>query len=495
MNHEAPQFVAQTEGCIHGLPDRLVLEQPVSGAVRASKGHVLVCDDDRIILDSLGEFLRAEGFGVSAATSFNGAMHCLDRNEVDVLITDVNMPGGNGFELLHAVRRKCPDVAVIMMTGYGTIESAVEAIKMGAHDYLTKPIHDDELRIRVDRALTQKSLVRENRMLKGRLDAKFGLANIVGHDYRMLKVFDLIESVAGSRVTVLMQGASGTGKSLLARVIHQQSDRRDQPFVEVSCGAIPEQLLESELFGHVRGAFTGAVANKAGKFRAAHGGTLFLDEIGTASPGLQVKLLRVLQSQQFEPVGSNKTDTVDVRVILATNVDLETEVKEGRFREDLFYRINVVVVDLPPLSERLCDIPLLARFFLEKFCKQHKRTILDLDEQAMRMLQSYAWPGNVRELENAIERAVVLTKTRYITVEQLPPKLTNAVAAAPPTLVHPLPLRNALEEPERRILEAALRANGWNRQLTAEKLGINRTTLYKKMKRFGLDKEPIRTAT
>jgi DNA-binding NtrC family response regulator len=317
------------------------------------------------------------------------------------------------------------------------------------------------------------------------------LEGLIGQDYQMRKVFDLIESVAQSSVTVLIQGASGTGKSVIAGVIHQRSDRRDKPFVEVSCGAIPETLLESELFGHTRGAFTGAVSNKAGKFKAAHGGTVFLDEISAASPALQVKLLRVLQSHQFEPVGSNKTETADVRVIVATNVDLEAEMQAGRFREDLFYRVNVVTIDLPTLGERVVDIPLLADYFFKRISVEAKREILGFDDDTVQLLQRYPWPGNVRELENAIERAVVLCKGRYITADDLPPKVVEAaVTCELPVLYEPKPLKEALAGPERRIIEAALRANGWNRQLTAEQLGVNRTTLYKKMKRYGLEGEP-----
>ncbi|HEY3244975.1 MAG TPA: sigma-54 dependent transcriptional regulator, partial [Phycisphaerae bacterium] len=313
----------------------------------------------------------------------------------------------------------------------------------------------------------------------------------VGHDYKMLKVFDLIESVAESRVNVLIQGESGTGKSMVARVIHQRSERRDKPFVEVSCGAIPESLLESELFGHVRGAFTGAIADKPGKFKAANKGTIFLDEISAASPALQLKLLRILQERRFEPVGSNKTEEVDVRVILATNADLEAEVAAGRFRQDLYYRINVVSITLPRLCERVTDIPLLAAAFLKRFAAESRKELLGFSDEALQALQRYAWPGNVRELENAVERAVVLGKGRQITRDDLPARLVES-AAAPVTNheYHPMPLQIALEEPEKRIIEAALRANNYNRQLTADVLQINRTTLYKKMKRYGLDREP-----
>ncbi len=455
--------------------------------------RILVVDDDRIILDSLAEFLRLEAYEVEPVACFRDALSVMEKRPVDLVLSDINMPGGNGFELLHVTRKRFPETVVIMMTGYGTIESAVEAIKMGAFDYLTKPIIDDELRVCVERAVAQQAILRENRSLKQRLDQRFGLDAILGQDYRMVKLFDLVEAVANSTIMVLLLGASGTGKSLVARVIHQRSDRRDRPFIEVSCGALPETLLESELFGHARGAFTGAVANKAGKFKAAQGGTIFLDEIATASPALQVKLLRVLQSQQFEPVGSNKTETADVRVILASNLDLEREVAEGRFREDLFYRINVVTIEMPPLSERIGDVPLLARRFLDRFCRQTKREIIDFDDEAMQVLLRYRWPGNVRELENVVERAVVLSRSPRIGVSDLPAKLTDPVVAAEPGESYaPMPLKEALEQPERKIIEAALRANAWNRQVTARQLGINRTTLYKKMKHFDLEPEPVR---
>lgn len=456
-----------------------------------AKARILVVDDDRIILDSLCEFLHVVEYEVEGAASFDDALALLDQRRFDILITDINMPGGNGFELLHVTRKKAPETVVIMMTAYGTIESAVQAIRMGAYDYLTKPIVDDELELCVERALAQQMLIRENSELKQRLEMRYGLRNVVGHDYRMLKVFELIESVADSKVTLLIRGESGTGKSMIAKVVHQLSPRREKPFIEVSCGAIPESLLESELFGHVRGAFTGAVSAKDGKFKAADGGTIFLDEISTASAALQVKLLRVLQSYEFEPVGSNTTESVDVRVILATNLDLEKEIEAGRFRRDLYYRINVVALDMPPLRERISDVPLLAETFLQRFLSECKREIVGFDVEALQLMQRYDWPGNVRELENAVERAVVLEKGRYITTDSLPPNLREEhfVVPQPSAEYVPMPLKEALEEPEKRIIEAALRANGWNRQLTAQQLDINRTTLYKKMKRYNLEPE------
>lgn len=457
---------------------------------------ILIVDDDEFILGSLGEFLKTEGHEVDSAVSFDEALAALQRKPYNIVISDVNMPGADGFELLRVIRRRYPASVVIMITGYGTIDSAVEAIKMGAYDYLTKPIHDDEIRLVVERSLHQQSLIRENQSLRKQLDERYGLDRLVGNDRRMLKVYDLIEAVADASVTVLIQGPSGTGKSLVARVIHHRSERRGQPFVEVSCGAIPESLLESELFGHVRGAFTGAVSDKEGKFKAADGGTLFLDEISAASPALQVKLLRFLQEKCYEAVGSNRTETADVRVILASNIDLEQEVALGRFRQDLFYRINVVAITLPTLAEKIGDIPLLAEMFLKQYCAKTGKHVLAFTEEAMDCLRRYDWPGNVRELENAVERAVVLTKSSRITIHDLPPRLIERVTPTPSLALgayQPLSLKKALEGPEKQLIEAALRANGWNRQATAEILQINRTTLYKKMKRYGLTVDPSDT--
>ncbi|MBC8379766.1 MAG: sigma-54-dependent Fis family transcriptional regulator, partial [Planctomycetes bacterium] len=315
------------------------------------------------------------------------------------------------------------------------------------------------------------------------------LNRVISQDYKMSRIFELIQTVADSNTTILMTGPSGTGKSLLARAIHYESPRRNQPFVEVSCGALPETLLESELFGHVKGAFTGAVNDKEGKFLAANKGTIFLDEISTATPAMQVKLLRVLQTREFEPVGSNQTYTVDTRVVLATNRDLTEEVRLGRFREDLYYRINVVNVNLPPLAERIPDVPLLADYFMNNFCTMHRRVKSGLTEKALQYLQSYPWPGNIRELENVIERAVLLSKGPLIDVNDLPPALLQHCQNAVNMVFENKTLKQALEGPERAILKAALEANNWSRQETAKALDINRTTLYKKMKHYGLEDE------
>ncbi|MCH8969110.1 MAG: sigma-54-dependent Fis family transcriptional regulator [Planctomycetes bacterium] len=455
------------------------------------KPAILVVDDDAIILDSLGEFLRLEGFDVDQAGDTRSALEKLARGNFKLVISDVNLPDSDGFELLRAIRQKHPEVVTILITGYGTIESAVDAIKLGAYDYLTKPIIDDEVKLAVERALQQQALLAENRTLKDQLAKRTGLEQIVGLDYKMAKIFELIESVADSRVTILLTGDSGTGKSLIARAIHQHGTRRDQPFIEVNCGAIPESLLESELFGHIKGSFTGAIADKDGKFKAADGGTIFLDEISTASPGLQVKLLRVMQERQFEAVGSNETLTTDVRVLLATNVDLQKEVEAGRFRQDLYYRINVITIELPPLAQRQSDIPLLAQHFLNKYNVEFQKRIASIDDAALELLQQHDWPGNIRELENVLARAVVLTKKPTIGVDDLPPNFQQAATLRTGKSYQLQSLQDALEEPEKHIIEAALRANNWNRQATADALKINRTTLYKKMKRYDLNPEAL----
>ena len=459
----------------------------------AHKSRVLILDEDRIMLQSLSQFLRREGYEVRTTDDPKHALTQLEDGQTELLLADINMPGITGADFLRDVRRRCTHVVVIVVTAYGSIEGAVEATKLGAFDYLTKPIIDDEIRRVVEKAARQQSLLFENQTLRQQLDLRFGLENVVGHDHKMLKIFDLVNAVADSRTTVLMTGESGTGKSLLARAIHHRSPRRDKPFIEVSCGALPETLLESELFGHVKGAFTGAISDKTGRFMASDGGTLFLDEINSASPAMQVKLLRVLQERAFEPVGSSTTKTVDTRVILASNVDLTTLVTEQKFRQDLYYRINVVNIRLPNLHERLSDIPLLAEMFLHHFKKESGRQVIGITSAAISALQRYPWPGNVRELENAIERAVVLSRGPQIDVEDLPESVqftspgetfTTADNTAGNTAMK---LSDALEQPERQIIKSALKRNSWNRQMTAAELDINRTTLYKKMRKYRLD--------
>ena len=456
------------------------------------RANLLLIDDDQHILDSMGSWLSELGFSVSVAECCSKANEALSSQSFDLVLCDLRLPDGDGFDLLAKSKAAQPETPVILVTGYGTVETGIEALRAGAFDLLTKPLIDQELEMAIDRALSQQQVIEENTRLKKQLDQRFALHNVIGNDHRMLKTFDIIESVADTRATVLITGESGTGKSLLARAIHQSSNRRDMPFVEVACGALPENLLESELFGHVAGSFTGATGNKEGKFKLANTGTIFLDEIGTATPGLQVKLLRVLQELQFEPVGGSETISVDTRVILATNEDLQQAVTEGRFREDLYYRVNVITVEIPPLRERVSDIPRLANFFLEKASSESNKSVCGIDSPVMTALQRYSWPGNVRELQNTIERAVLLGKSDEIRIDDLPQHIKTEIAPFEAVRKETRTLKEALEEPERRIILQVLRENSWNRNATADQLGINRTTLYKQMKRLGLENPAYR---
>jgi DNA-binding NtrC family response regulator len=462
--------------------------------------RILIVDDDPVVAESLAEFLRSEGHTASIAGNAAEAIAHLDTADragspAELVIADVSLPGEDGFSLLRRIAKDHPGTAVIVLTGYGTIESAVRALRLGAADFLTKPVVDAELRASVNRALEHRALLADGPGGgRRRIERKAALQAIVGSDHRMVRVFDLIQAVAPSRTTVLMTGESGTGKSMIAHAIHRAGPRRDKPFVEISCGSIPDTLLESELFGHVKGAFTGAHADKTGRFLAANTGTIFLDEINSASPGMQLKLLRIIQERRFEPVGSTQTAEVDVRIILASNQPLEELVTEGKFRHDLYYRINVVSIDLPPLRERTSDIPALAEHFLRLHAAELGKQIAGFSAEALERLKQYRYPGNIRELQNIVERAAVLSSRPTIGVDDLPPRVAQDVIespsgpGAPEAPWSPMPLEQALREPERRIILKALKANHWNRQKTAEQLGINRTTLYKKIR--ALDIEP-----
>ncbi len=454
-----------------------------------TKSHLLLVDDDRHVLDSMADWLRSQGYELETASGYIDALERLRKGSFDLVLADVRLRDGDGFDLLEQCRRNWPAAQVILMTGYGTPDGAIEAIRAGAFDYVTKPLIDNELLMTIERAISQRHVRQENDNLRAQLDRHYGMDNIVGRDPRMLKVFEMISSVADTRATVLVTGESGTGKSMIARAIHRRSSRAKGPFVEVACGALPETLLESELFGHVAGAFTGAVGEKMGKFLQADGGTIFLDEIGTASPAMQVKLLRVLQELKFEQVGGTKTFEVDVRVVLATNEDLTRAVSEGRFRQDLYYRINVINIELPALRSRVSDISTLAHSFLQQVREDSRREVTGFADDAMLAMERYNWPGNVRELQNVVERAVLLGKGPIITVADLPPEVrgaNNVVFTSTAGSAHKT-LKEALEGPERQIIRDVLESNGWNRNLTADQLGINRTTLYKKMKRLGLE--------
>lgn len=455
--------------------------------------RILVADPDPRSQQHLASLLEERGYALDAAPDLDSALEPVHEGAVDLILADLSLPGGGGMELLEKVQQSNPETSVVLLSAFGSVQDAVKAMQHGAADFLGKPFAPDQVLLAIDRALEKSALQRENQQLKTALDDRLRLDNVIGTDLRMQAIFKTVQAVADTRTTVLVTGESGTGKTLLARALHQLSDRKAGPFVEVNCGALPENLLESELFGHVKGAFTGAVRDKVGKFEAAAGGTIFLDEIGTSTPAFQIKLLRVLQDRVIERVGDTKTIPVDVRIVLATNKDLEQAVKDGEFREDLFYRIHVVSVEMPPLRERRADIQALAEHFLHRFREEHGRSAARFTDAAVAALMQAPWPGNVRQLENVVERAVVLSQGDWIDRTDLPAALGVAdpvatTALAPGALPDgpPLPLKQALIEPEKRIIEQALAWCDGNRERAAEVLGINRSTLFHKLKKLGI---------
>lgn len=454
--------------------------------------RILVADPDPRSQQSLEALLSERGYEFGAAADLSAALEPVQDGEVDLILADLSLPGGGGMELLEKVRTGHPETAVVLLSAFGSVQDAVKAMQLGAADFLGKPFAKDQVLLAVDRALEKSALQRENQELKTALDDRLRLDNVIGTDPRMQAIFKTVQAVADTRTTVLITGESGTGKTLLARALHQLSDRKGGPFVEVNCGALPENLLESELFGHVKGSFTGAVRDKVGKFEAAQGGTIFLDEIGTSTLAFQIKLLRVLQDRLIERVGDTKTIPVDVRIVLATNKDLEEAVRNGEFREDLFYRINVVSVEMPPLRQRPLDIQPLAEHFLGRFAREHGRNADTFTDAAIAALVQAPWPGNVRQLENVVERAVVLCHGDAIDRTDLPATMAppNEQAASLPIAVAadgpPLPLKEAMIEPEKRIIEQALAWCDGNRERTAQVLGINRSTLFHKLKKLGI---------
>ena len=458
------------------------------------KQKILIAEDDDLNRDNLTELLTMEGYEVKAVENGKEAMAAFVEDKYDLVITDLKMPEGDGLELLKFVKDMNPDNIVIMMTGFGTVDSAVEAMKYGAFDYITKPMKDDLVKLTVSRALSFASLQEENVTLRDNLREKYDFGKMLGYSECIKTIFDTIEKVAKSDSTVIIYGESGTGKELVARAIHFNSDRKNFPLIPVNCGAIPEELLESELFGHEKGAFTGAIRNRLGRFELAQGGTIFLDEIGDMSPSLQVKLLRVIQEKQFERIGGVKTINADVRIIAATNQDLELAVAEKRFREDLYYRINVIPIHLPALRERGPDIAILANHFLQKFAQTKKKDVSSISPEAIACLLHYPWPGNVRELENLIEMLVVLKDGNEIVLEDLPLKIRQFKKEAQSIGSIQIPedgidFNELVNQFEKDILLNALEKSSGVKNRAAKLLNLNRTTLVEKLKRLNISSE------
>ena len=449
------------------------------------KPRILVVDDEESIRMMLRAVLEEEGYEIIEAADGPEAVKAVEQNPLDLILLDIRMTTMDGIETLTEIRKISPFVPVLMMTAYATVKTAVEALKAGAFEYLAKPLDIEELKILVQKALEYYRLREENLTLKERLGSRFDFSRIIGKGRKMKELFDFLAQVAPSEATVLILGESGTGKELVANAIHHNSPRTQQPFVKVACAALPETLLESELFGHEKGAFTGAIARREGRFQAAHRGTIFLDEVGEMSPAIQTKLLRVLQEREFEPVGSSRTAKVDVRVIAATNKDLGKEIKEGRFREDLFYRLNVIPIHLPPVRERKEDIPALANHFLSLYREKNKKEIKEISPKALDLLIRHDWPGNIRELENCLERAVIVARGELIAPADLPPAIQNLPAGKEDAEI-PFPAGISLQEAEKALILKTLEDTGGNRSRAAEILGINRRTLQMKLKEYGM---------
>ena len=447
------------------------------------KFTILVVDDEKNIREGLREALALDGYDVAVAADGKEAMDSFERGEVDLVITDLKMPRISGEELLRNLAASYPTVPVIILTGHGTIESAVQAMRDGAYDFLTKPVNLDRLSLLVKRALSNRELVLQNRALQDELEKKNQFASIIGKSAEMKHVFDVVRQVAPARTSVLITGESGVGKEMIAEALHYNSPRRDKPLIKVHCAALTETLLESELFGHEKGAFTGAIARKRGRFELAHMGTLFLDEIGDINQNVQIKLLRVLEEKKFERVGGEETIEVDVRVIAATNRDLKVEIERSSFREDLYYRLNVVNIHVPPLRERKDDIPLLVAAFLAEFNRENAKRIEGVDPKARLALYNYSWPGNVRQLRNSVESAVVLCKGSTITLDDLPPSIRGESSEESIRV----PVGTNLADVEKEVIRSTLTREGGNKSRAAEVLGIGRKTLHRKLQEYGLE--------
>ncbi|HDR47093.1 MAG TPA: sigma-54-dependent Fis family transcriptional regulator [Geoalkalibacter subterraneus] len=458
-----------------------------------SSTQILVIDDEAHNRQALTLLLSHSGYQVQSAVTGEEALEIMEKNPFEIIITDLFLPGVSGIDILKRVKEDSPYTSVILITGNASAETAVEAMKEGAFDYITKPFNFEKLKVIVAKAVEKSRLVAENLYLRQQLRGKYKFDNIIGNSLPMQQVFSRLERIVNTESTILILGESGTGKELVAKAIHYNSPRKDKPFVAINCGAIPADLLESELFGHARGAFTGAVSEKAGKFEAADKGTIFLDEIGTMPKHLQMKLLRVLQEQEIERIGTTRKVKLNVRVVSATNADLEGQVKKGQFREDLYYRLNVIPIQLPPLRERREDIALLARNFLQKFCQEMDRSLMSISPAAMTALENYAWPGNVRELENLVERTVALTDSEIIEPQDLPPYIgeatgtDSALANAPRVTESGVNMPEIIGNIERTMIQEALELSNGVKARAANLLSINRTTLVEKIKRLKVD--------
>ena len=447
--------------------------------------RILVIDDEDVVREVFQRLLKSEGYHAELCTSGEEGLKLVREREFDAVVLDVMMNGIGGLATLQELRKTDSDVPVIMVTAYASMENAIECMKQGAFDYITKPFKNDEVMLSIQKAIEQRILLRENKNLKSQLKGIYGFENIVGHSEQMKKVFDLVSQVAPSRSTILITGESGTGKELIAKAIHFHSPRAGKPFVVVNSGSLPPDLLESNLFGHMKGSFTGAISSKKGLFEVADGGSIFLDEIGNIHLDTQSKLLRVIQEKEFMRVGGVDTVHVDVRIVAATNSDLYSLVKQGKFREDLYYRLNVISIQLPPLRDRMDDIPLLADFFIQKYCRENEKPPLHLTPQALNALMDYHWPGNVRELENVIERAVVLCRSETITVDLLPENIWNK---SKPYMIADtnLPFKDKVDQYRKLLILDALQKAAGVQKEAARLLRIKPTTLNEMIKRYNI---------
>jgi DNA-binding NtrC family response regulator len=451
------------------------------------KFTILVIDDEKNIRTGLGAALEMDGYDVVLAADGAEGLEIALHSAIDLVITDLRMPGVSGEEVLRRVTTETPGIPVIVLTGHGTVENAVEAMRSGAYDFLTKPLDLERLSLLVKRALQNRELVLQHRELEKELQGKKSFEHIIGKSPAMVKVFDVVKRVAPTKASVLITGESGVGKELIANALHNLSPRKDNPFIKVHCAALADTLLESELFGHEKGSFTGAVARKRGRFELANSGTIFLDEIGEIDQAVQIKLLRVLQEKKFERVGGEETLEVDVRVIAATNKDLEKEIAAGRFREDLFYRLNVVSLNVPPLRERKDDIPLMIASFVHEFAAENGKKIDGIEPKARSALYSYDWPGNVRQLRNCVESAVVMSSGSLITLDDLPPSIRSGDEVPS---IH-IPVGVTMAEAEKQVILQTLSAQNGNKSRTAEVLDIGRKTLHRKLDEYGIGTEPV----